>query len=312
MRSLKQLTDEKVNHVDLDRRVRLAIAESGLTQKEWHKRWEETDDFPSQGTLYGYRRESKKRSKKIMAAVERAIGGRMSSDTDTDIATSSSVVLEENDLYAAINRIIEEMEGGAGQKRIWVGALFGAEQRRRHEEEETDPPEAWGAFVKLLTDRIKSPQWQVHILYNVPSRTRLAEIETRLQDARKAQSHVVKAFAIEGGAPLLCPLILGDHAAFLGISHQCYYRSTAALHLTAPHEVAFVKRYWFKLWNEATIIRKDAGLLPTNLKILRHQVARLERVAGGREGLQAARPISSRAGGSAKPHSATMRPAQKS
>jgi hypothetical protein len=273
VRSKIKLTEDDVDAAKLSDAVRNAVHAHGGNRKAWYAAVSKrVPDFPASRTLYQWTQNSGRREKRTYAAL--LVGLRLSpEDLNTEIvAERSSVedILEEDDLYSAINNIIDRIDRVGGCREIRLCAMHGTDHRRVVPE--AQHPKAWEGFVRRIRRCTDRKDWRVEVLYNVPNKARLDQILGRLRRADKAENHEVRAYGIDGSVQILCPMIIGDRDAFLGLSHPRYYRTGHALYVQGRDKIAFVRRYWKTLWDGARIIRSEAGANNSDIQNIEHEM----------------------------------------
>lgn len=276
---------EWVNAKTLHADVTEAIARHGGGRKAWHAAVRKLfPDFPAWRTLYDYTQHSADREKRLADALRRGLRATPEelTNADSDIQAMEECVLSDGDLYEAINGIIDRINRtGTGKKEIRLCAMHGIDQPRI--DEEPNPPPEWNEFVRRMIQCIDAPDWRVEVLYNVPSRARLDQIRGRLKQAEEAENHEVRAYGIEGSLQILCPMIIGDRDAFLGMSHPRYYRTGYSLYIQGRDKITFIERYCKALWRSARIIRSEAGERVAELDKLEQEVNLKKRAAQHRD-----------------------------
>jgi hypothetical protein len=194
---------------------------------------------------------------------------------DTLLDTARGV-LDREEFYETVVRVIDQLSLKRGSRReIYLAALHGLNEMRRLERDPISPAtRAFNDALKRCIDACGPDGWYVRSLFNVPDKARLSQIEQRLIDAGDVEGFEVRVFALQQSLPILSPLIIGDHDAFIAVDDPTYYRVNSGIHLRGSDNARVLMRYWDPLWNNerAVKLRTGTGIHAKNLALLWEQV----------------------------------------
>jgi class 3 adenylate cyclase len=197
---------------------------------------------------------------------------------DTLLDTARGI-LDREQLYETIVRVIDQISSNRGARReIYLAALHGLNEMRRLERDPiTAATKAFNERLKQCINSCGPDGWYVRSLFNVPDKTRLAQIEQRLNEAGDVEGFEVRVFVLHQALPILSPMIIGDYDAFIAVDDPTYYRVQCGIHLRGSANVRVLMKYWDSLWNNerAVKLRTGTGVHTQNLAQLREQIDRI-------------------------------------
>ncbi|MBF0548504.1 MAG: hypothetical protein HQM08_28995 [Candidatus Riflebacteria bacterium] len=167
---------------------------------------------------------------------------------------------------------VKLIEAKPPKNKILLGALHGFARGRNPQE-----PSSGVFHQKFATEMHRcslESDWEVKELYNITTMDRYKQINDRLSKRGPAVNYEVRAFCNCTSLPVLCPLIIGDQDAFLGIEDDKYYQVKSAYHHHGKIQIKMAEEYFSKLWNlESTLkIWIDGKLNLSELAKLEEQI----------------------------------------
>jgi hypothetical protein len=172
-------------------------------------------------------------------------------DRPPDLLTGCFMTGDE--LYLAAAEAIRQSRPERAEHRvIKLASLHGHGGPRLAETPDaaTDTPRSqFGHAIEGRLRDLKEP-WKLLQLFNVPNLERLTSIKERFLGHPGPHLHV-RAFAAPNALPMLSPLIIGNHHAFIAAQDDRHYRVRSGIQLQGRGAAEWASDYFMELWDIA-------------------------------------------------------------